>query len=36
MFCEEIWIKQGLFFLHILSIKDSLQQQIHLNGNISS
>ena len=34
MFCEEIRIKQG-FFLHIiLSINDSLQQQVHFNGNI--
>ena len=33
MFSEEIRIKRS--FLHIiLSIKDSLQQQIHFNGNI--
>ena len=31
---EEIRIKQGLFIHIILSIKDSLQQQIHYNGNI--
>ena len=34
MCCEEIRIKQGLFLHIILSIKDSLQQQIHFNGNI--
>ena len=34
MFYEEIRIKQGLFLHIILSIKDSLQQQIHFNGNI--
>ena len=32
MFCGEIRIKQGLSY--ILSIEDSLQQQIHFNGNI--
>ena len=31
MFCEGIRIKQGLSY--ILLIKDSLQQQIHFNGN---
>ena len=37
MFYEERRIKQGRLFLYtriILSIKDSLQQQIHFNGNI--
>ena len=34
MFYEEIRIKQGLPFHNNLSIKDSLQQQIHFNGNI--
>ena len=34
MFYEEIRIKQGLFIHIILSIKNSLQQQIHYNGNI--
>ena len=34
MFYEELRIKQGLFLYIILSIKDSLQQQIHYNGNI--
>ena len=34
MFYEEISIKQGLIWHIILSNKDSLQQQIHFNGNI--
>ena len=34
MFYEEIRIKQDHFLYIILSIKDSLQQQIHYNGNI--
>ena len=34
MFYEEILIKQGLFLHIILSMKDSIQQQIHFNGNI--
>ena len=34
MFYEEVRIKQGLFLYIILSIKDSLQQQIYYNGNI--
>ena len=34
MFYEEIRIKQDLFIHIIQSIKDSLQQQIHYNGNI--
>ena len=34
MFYEKIRIKQGLFLHIILSIKDSLQQQIHFSGNI--
>ena len=33
MFYEEIIIKQGPFLHIILSIKDSLQQQVHFNGN---
>ena len=35
MFYEEIRIKQDHFIRIIPSIKDSLQQQIHYNGNIS-
>ena len=34
MFYEEIRIKQGLFLHIIMSIKDSLEQQIHYNDNI--
>ena len=34
MFCEEMRIKQGLFLPIFLSIKDSLQKQIHYNGNV--
>ena len=34
MFYEEVRIKQGLFIHIILSMKDSLQQQIHYNDNI--
>ena len=34
MFYEEIRIKQGFIIHMILSIKDSLQHQIHYNDNI--
>ena len=34
MFYEEIRNEQGLPYILLLSIKDSLQQEIHVNGNI--
>ena len=34
MFCEEMKNKTRFVLHFILSIKDSLQQQIHFNGNI--
>ena len=34
MFYEETRIKQGHSYISFMSIKDSLQQQIHFNGNI--
>ena len=34
MFFEEIKIKQAIFTYHYAAFKDSLQKQIHFNGNI--